>query len=82
MEKQLLRADYVLRYALLNNTMTTRKGTATLPEPREKAVTIRMSEDEVSMLRAVADAKGLSVSDVVRQFVRREHAKLSKRGEA
>jgi hypothetical protein len=49
---------------------------------REKAVTIRMSEDEVAMLRVVAETKGLSISDVVRQYVRREHDKLVKRGEA
>jgi uncharacterized protein (DUF1778 family) len=51
-----------------------------VPEPREKAVTIRMSEDEAAMLRAVAEAKGLSISDVIRQYVRREHDKLVQRG--
>ncbi len=46
---------------------------------RDTAVTIRMSEEEHAMLKAIAEAKGLSVSDVVRQYVRREHEKLGKR---
>jgi hypothetical protein len=45
---------------------------------RASAVTIRMSEEEIEMLRAVAEAKGLSISDTVRQHVRREHEKLTK----
>lgn len=43
---------------------------------REKAVTIRMTEDEAEMLKAVAEHVGLSQSDVVRLAVRREFAKL------
>jgi predicted transcriptional regulator len=47
---------------------------------RSSAVTIRMSDEEVAMLKAIAEAKGLSVSDVLRQYVRREHEKLAKQG--
>jgi hypothetical protein len=39
-----------------------------------------MSEEEIAMLKAIAEAKGLNVSDVVRQYVRREHDKLVKQG--
>ena len=45
----------------------------------ETAVTVRMSADEKAMLEAVAVAKGLSNSDVIRQAIRAEHAKLGKK---
>lgn len=40
-------------------------------------VTIRFTEAEVAMLKALADAQGLSQSDVVRQFVRSAFAELA-----
>jgi len=45
-----------------------------MPTDREKKLTIRASEDEITMLQAVAEADGLTSSDVVRQFIRRAHA--------
>lgn len=50
-----------------------------MPEPRDTAVTIRMSAEEKQMLTAVAEAKGVSISDVVRQSIRAEHAKLQRK---
>jgi predicted DNA binding CopG/RHH family protein len=47
--------------------------------PAETAVTIRMSSGEKAMLEAVADAKGLSNSDVIRQAIRAEYAKLERK---
>ena len=40
---------------------------------KDKAVTIRMSEDEFAMLVATAKATGLSQSDVIRQGIRRAY---------
>ncbi len=34
---------------------------------------VRLSDDEHAMLVALADAKGLTASDLVRQFVRRSY---------
>ena len=45
----------------------------------ETAVTIRMSSDEKAMLEAVAEAKGISKSDVIRQAIRAEHSKLERK---
>jgi len=39
---------------------------------REGIFQIRISEDERRMLQVIADDDGLSSSDVVRQFIRRE----------
>ena len=44
---------------------------------RSNMVTIRFTEAEVAMLKALADAQGLSQSDVVRQFVRSAFAELA-----
>jgi hypothetical protein len=41
---------------------------------RTELLTIRVTPDELRMLREVAEADGLTSSDVVRQFVRRTHA--------
>ena len=41
---------------------------------RNRATTIRMSDEEVAMLQALAEESGLSVSDYVRQYVRKAHA--------
>ena len=44
---------------------------------RDAAVTIRMTPDEVAMLRDIAEWIGLSQSDIIRQYIRREHERLS-----
>jgi uncharacterized protein (DUF1778 family) len=38
---------------------------------RNETMTIRLSDDEDRMLRAVAEHQGLSVSDAIRQYIRR-----------
>lgn len=43
-------------------------------EKRENVIGIRMTDAEASMLRDLATADGLTVADVVRLLVRREHA--------
>jgi len=44
-------------------------------EPRSKAILIRMEPTVADMLAEMADADGLSRADVVRQLIRRAHAK-------
>jgi uncharacterized protein (DUF1778 family) len=41
---------------------------------RDKKLTVRASDEELAMLQAVADAAGVSSSDVVRMFIRKAHA--------
>jgi hypothetical protein len=41
---------------------------------REAVVTVRMSKVERSMVEALAEADGVSISDAVRMAVRRAHA--------
>ncbi|HSY22443.1 MAG TPA: hypothetical protein VK841_10030 [Polyangiaceae bacterium] len=41
------------------------------PIERDQNLHVRTTEDEMRMLRALADADGLSTSDVVRQLIRR-----------
>jgi hypothetical protein len=41
---------------------------------RTELFNLRMSVDEMAMLRALADSMGLSAADVVRQSVRRAYA--------
>lgn len=43
---------------------------------RSKHVTIRVSDDELDMLAAIAKHQGLSSSDVMRQYIRRSFRKL------
>ncbi len=43
---------------------------------RTKLLTVRVSEAEQRMLEAVAEAEGINVSDLIRQFVRRSYRKL------
>jgi hypothetical protein len=38
-----------------------------------------MTEEEVKMLEAIAKAKGLSKSDIVRQAIRAKHSKLGRK---
>ena len=40
---------------------------------RNRAVTVRMSDPERSLLFDLAESFGMSISDVVRQLIRREH---------
>jgi hypothetical protein len=42
---------------------------------RESVVTVRMTTEERKWLQNLAEEDGISVSDVVRVFVRREHRK-------
>jgi hypothetical protein len=42
---------------------------------RTAMVTLRMTPEERAMLARLADEDGLSASDVLRQLLRREHAK-------
>jgi hypothetical protein len=42
------------------------------PGRRENVFQIRVSDHERQMLQAIADEEGLSASDIVRQFIRRE----------
>ena len=41
---------------------------------RTEHLLIRVAPEEMSMLRDIADADGIKMSDVVRMFVRREYA--------
>lgn len=41
---------------------------------RTKMLNVRVTEDEAAMLKDLAEHQGLNASDVVRQWIRREHA--------
>jgi uncharacterized protein (DUF1778 family) len=41
---------------------------------RDKALNVRVTEDEDRMLKALAEHQGMSISDVIRQFIRRAFA--------
>jgi hypothetical protein len=41
---------------------------------RGRYLTLRASDEEISMLRALAEDEGLTSSDYVRQFIRRTYA--------
>ena len=41
---------------------------------RGRYITIRASDDEAAMLRALAEAEGITGSDVLRMFIRRAYA--------
>ncbi len=43
------------------------------PEKREKFVGVRLSESEERMLQSMADDEGLSLSDMLRQLIRRSY---------
>jgi hypothetical protein len=45
---------------------------APIPDGRSENFQLRMSAGELSMLRAIAEADGLTASDVIRQMIRRE----------
>ncbi len=44
------------------------------PIERSERLNVRIAPDEMAMLNALADAEGLSASDVVRTLVRRAYA--------
>lgn len=44
------------------------------PIERTELLTVRVTPEEMAMVKAVAEADGLSASDLVRQFIRRSHA--------
>lgn len=44
------------------------------PSERTGLLTVRMSPEEMAMLKRLAESDGVSSSDLVRQFVRRQHA--------
>ena len=41
---------------------------------RDSKLTIRIADEEVAMLRALAEKDGISASDVLRLFIRRAYA--------
>jgi hypothetical protein len=43
-----------------------------MPTERSRFFQVRISDTELRMLNSIADADGLTASDVVRQLVRRE----------
>jgi hypothetical protein len=45
---------------------------ASTSDNRSENFQLRMSAGELSMLRAIAEADGLTASDVIRQMIRRE----------
>ena len=42
---------------------------------RPRRLSIRIADDEWTMLYALAEADGITASDYIRLFIRREHAK-------
>ena len=44
---------------------------------RTKKLTIMVTDEERAMAEAFAESSGQTVSDVVRQYIRREYAKLA-----
>jgi predicted HicB family RNase H-like nuclease len=53
-----------------------------MAQNREKTVNlnVRMSPEEAEQLKAIAKDKGLSISDVIRQYIRATYKKLVARG--
>lgn len=47
-----------------------------MPE-RPNQLKILLSDEELEQLRELAERQGLTVSDVIRQFIRREHATMA-----
>jgi hypothetical protein len=41
---------------------------------RDRVLNVRMTDDEDRMLKALAEHQGMSISDVIRQYVRRAFA--------
>jgi hypothetical protein len=53
-----------------------------LPEPHDQKLTVMLTTAEIEMLRELAEAEGVNMSDVVRKCIREKHARLTKRGRA
>jgi hypothetical protein len=50
-----------------------------VPEPHDQKLTVMLTETELGMLRAIAEAAGVKMSDIVRQCIRAAHAKLERK---
>lgn len=48
-----------------------------LAPTRTELLTVRMTREELTMLKTLAAQDGISASDFVRQFVRRAHGQLA-----
>jgi uncharacterized protein (DUF1778 family) len=48
-------------------------------QERPKNLNVRLTEEEDRMLAAVAEHQGLSVSDAIRQYIRRAFAELPRK---
>jgi hypothetical protein len=57
-------------------------GGPELPEPHDQKLTVMLTTAEIEMLRELAEAEGVNMSDVVRKCIREKHARLTKRGRA
>lgn len=44
------------------------------PAERNRTLKLLVSDEEMAMVRALADRDGVSIADLVRQLVRRAHA--------
>lgn len=44
------------------------------PTERTELLTVRVTPEEMAMVKALAESDGVSASDLVRQFIRRSHA--------
>jgi hypothetical protein len=51
-------------------------------KPREINLVVRVSKEERKALKDLSDLDGMSASDVVRQMIRRDHAKRVKQERA
>src|SRR5688572_27239661 len=51
-----------------------------LPEAHDQKLTVMLTATELEMLREVAEAEGVNMSDVVRKCIREKHARLVKQG--
>jgi hypothetical protein len=49
-----------------------------LPDPHDQKLTVMLTTAEMDMLRELADAEGVNMSDIVRKCVREKHAKLER----
>jgi hypothetical protein len=49
---------------------------------RDKLFKLMLTDDEREMLRGLAEGEGLTASDFIRQFIRREHARAAPLAEA
>jgi hypothetical protein len=45
---------------------------------RERVLNVRLSDDEVKMVKGLTEHVGLSQSDTIRQLIRKAHAELPK----